>query len=80
MFTLNQYSFDFIERELVIPPIIAAGGAGALVVRHLLRDFELAAVAQVFGDPRRAERVTPDFCFDAGILCPALDHAVHIRA
>lgn len=30
---------------MIVAPVIESGGAGALVVRHLLRDFELAAVA-----------------------------------
>src|SRR5258707_1262766 len=36
-------------------------------VRHLLRDFELAAVAQIFRDPGRAERVAADLRLDAGV-------------
>ncbi len=69
---LNQNPFHFIEGEQVVAPVIKAGRAGALMVRHLLGDFELAAVAQIFGDPGRAEGVTTDLGFDAGILCPTL--------
>ena len=48
----NQYPLDFIERDLVIAAVVEACGPGALVVGHLLRDFELAAVAQVIRDVR----------------------------
>ena len=43
-FPSNQNPLDFIERELIVAPVIEAGGAGALVVCHLLRDFELPAI------------------------------------
>jgi len=39
----------------LIPLVVEAGRAGAFVVRHLLRDLELAAVPQVFCDTGRAE-------------------------
>jgi restriction endonuclease Mrr len=48
------------------------------MVRHLLRDFELPSVPQVFGDAGCAESVTADFGLDAGILGAATDHAVHV--
>jgi hypothetical protein len=38
----------------LIPLVVEAGRAGAFVVRHLLRDLELAAVPQVFCDAGRA--------------------------
>jgi hypothetical protein len=62
----NQYSLDFIESELIVAPVVEAGGAGALMVRHLLRDFELAAVPQILRDAGRAEGVATDLCPDAG--------------
>jgi hypothetical protein len=30
----NQNALDFIERNLIIPPVVEAGRAGAFVVRH----------------------------------------------
>ena len=41
---LNQEPFDFIERELVVTPVVEACGAGALVVRRLLGDFKLPTI------------------------------------
>ena len=41
--SLNQYPLDLIERNLIVAPVVEAGGPGAFVVRHLLRHFELAA-------------------------------------
>ena len=40
----NQYSLDFIEADLIVASVIEAGGAGALVVRHLLRHLDLSGV------------------------------------
>ena len=45
-----------------------ASRAGRLVIGHLLRDLELAAVAQVFRDTRRPERVAADPGTDPGFL------------
>ena len=42
--------FHLVEGDLVQAAVVEAGGARAFVVGHLLGDFELAAVAQVFGD------------------------------
>ena len=33
-------------RNLIIPPVIKTGAAGRLMVRHLLRDFELACASE----------------------------------
>jgi hypothetical protein len=41
----NQNSLYFVKADLVIAAIVDARGAGALVVRHLLCHFKLAAVA-----------------------------------
>ncbi len=74
----DQNPFDFIETDLVVAPVVEAGGAGALVVRHLLRHFELAAVAQIFRDAGRAEAVAADLRLDAGVRGAAADHAVDV--
>ena len=44
---LNQNPLHFIERDLVVAAVIGARGPGALMVRHLLRHFGLAAVPQI---------------------------------
>ena len=56
----NQYPLDLIERDLIVAPVVEAGGSRALVIGHLLRDLELAAVAQVLGDAGGAEGVAAD--------------------
>ncbi|MBI4192257.1 MAG: hypothetical protein HY525_17175 [Betaproteobacteria bacterium] len=56
--SLNQNPLNLIKGELIVAPVIEAGGAGALVVCHLLRDFKLAAVAQVCPSPRREVTLT----------------------
>ena len=64
---LNRNPRHFTERHLVVAAIVKAGGAGALVVGHLLRDFELAAVPQTLRHAGRAEGVATDLCLDAGV-------------
>ena len=49
------------------------------MVRHLLGDFELAAVAQVFGDTCRAESMTADFGVDAGVIGAAAGITEYLR-
>jgi hypothetical protein len=41
---------DVIESHVVVAPIVKTRRSGALVVRHLLRDLELAAVSRVLCD------------------------------
>jgi hypothetical protein len=65
---LDQDALDLIEGELIVAAVVEPRRAGALMVGHLLRDFQLAAVAQVLGDAGRAERVTADLRRDAGDL------------
>ena len=48
------------------------------MVGHLLRDFQLATVAQILGDAGGAEGVATDFCLDPGLLGPPSDHAPDI--
>lgn len=50
---------------------------GALMIGHLRRDPQLAAVAQAFGDAGRPERVALDFRADASQHGTAADHSVH---
>jgi hypothetical protein len=40
----NQNPLHFIERELIVAAVVKAGRSGALMVRHLLRDFKLPAI------------------------------------
>ena len=54
---LNCDPLDFIERDLILPPVVELGRPRRLVVGEVLRQFELAAVLQVRGDAGRAEGV-----------------------
>jgi hypothetical protein len=49
------------------------------MVGHLLRHFELAAVPEIFRDPRGPEAVAADLCMYLGIFGAAADHAVNVR-
>ena len=53
-------ALDLLEADLIVAAVIEAGGAGALVVGHLLGDLELAAVLEVFGDAGGAKGVVAD--------------------
>jgi hypothetical protein len=63
---LNQYPLYLIQRHLIVAPVIQPRGARRFMIRHALRDLELATVAQVLGDPGRTERVIANLCADAG--------------
>jgi hypothetical protein len=71
-------SFNFIQRDLILPSIIQFGRARRLVIGDLLRDFERAAVLEVRGDAGGAERVVADLRFDAGSGCSPLNDAVGV--
>jgi hypothetical protein len=46
-------SRNLIEGYLIVAPVIEAGRAGGSMIRQLLRDFELPAVFEIFGNPGR---------------------------
>ena len=75
----NPNPLDLIERDLIIAAVIEAGCSGGFMIRHLLRHFKHAAVAQVFRDTRRAEAMAADLgkYLHAGRAAP--DHSVGIR-
>jgi ArsR family transcriptional regulator, arsenate/arsenite/antimonite-responsive transcriptional repressor len=58
---------DFIESELIVAPIMEAGGAETLMFCHLLRQIRSSRRST---DLRLAKRVTADFGFDAGGVGP----------
>ena len=41
---LKSQSLHLVEGNLIVAPVVEAGRSGALVLRHLLRDFELATI------------------------------------
>jgi hypothetical protein len=61
---------DFIEGGLVAAPVIEAGRARALVIGHLLRDFEPATILEVGRDAGGAEGVAGDLGLDPGCKRP----------
>src|SRR5271167_545228 len=75
----NQNPLDLIEADLVVASVVEAGGAGAFVVGHLLRDFQLAAVPKVLGNAGSAEGMAADRGRDAGGERAAADHAPHVH-
>jgi len=46
----NRDPLHFIERNLVLPPVVELGRPRALVVSDVLRGFKLAVILRVFGD------------------------------
>lgn len=52
---LNDNPLHLIKRDLISAPVIEARCASGFVISHLLCDFELAAVAQIFRDAGRPE-------------------------
>jgi len=77
-FFLDRDPLDFIERNLVLSPIIKLGCPWRFVVRDLLRNFQLTAVLQIRRDTGRAEGVITNPRFDAGRFCPSADNAVGV--
>ena len=65
---------DFVERDLLAQAIVELRGAGGLVPRDPGGDLEVAAVAQVFGDPGPAEAVGADLGGQSHLSSAALDH------
>lgn len=74
----DDNSLDFVERNAILPSIVEPRRPRALVIRHLLRDFELAAIPQVFRDPGRPKRVAPDLRPDLGSGRAPADHPVDV--
>lgn len=70
---LQHDLLNFIERDLVIAPVVELRGASALVRGHLLRVLEQSAVGEIDGDPGCPERVAAEFGFDAGVAGAPVD-------
>src|SRR5215469_6911571 len=77
---LDFYSFDFIQRDLILGAIIELGGAGRLMRGDLLGMFERAAILQVCGNPGRAKSMATGGIGQGSSLGPPLDHIKHIAA
>ena len=48
------------------------------MIGHLLRDFQLSAVPQIFGNAGSAEGVAADLFLDAGLIGSSADHSPDI--
>ncbi len=59
----------FAEADVVIAPIVEAGGFGVGMSGHALRDFDAAAVGEVIGDPGSAEGMAADGGFESNHRC-----------
>jgi hypothetical protein len=62
---LNRNPLHFVERNLILSPIVELRRSRRLVVGDVLRGFKLALVLQVRGDAGRPESLVPDPHFDA---------------
>ena len=75
---LDRDSLNFIERNLVVSPVIKLGGPRRFVVSDLLRDFEFAAVLQIRRNAGRTEGMIANPLFDTGRFRAAADDAVGV--
>ncbi len=75
----NHNPLDLIERDLIGAPIIEARRAGTFMVGHLLGDFQLAPVAEIFRNPRRAEGMIADLGPNTDRRGATANHAVGVR-
>ena len=74
----NPDPLNLVERDDVVAPVVKAGGAARLVVRHALRNLDIAADEQVLGDARRPEGVVRDRRAKADCEGPAQQHALSV--
>ncbi len=76
--SLNCDPLHFIERNLILAPVVELRRSRRLVVGEVLHHFKLAAVLQVRGDAGRAEGMVPDPGLEACGGRAALDHAIGV--
>lgn len=76
---LNDNSFNFAKRDLIVSSIVKPGGTWTFVVGHLLGHFKPTTVAQVFRDASRPEGVAADLRSHVSGLGPPSDHPVDVR-
>jgi hypothetical protein len=56
----NHTPLHLIQQHLIGAPIIEARRAGTFMVRHLLGNFQLPAVGEIFRNAGRTERMVAD--------------------
>jgi hypothetical protein len=74
----NRNLLDLIKGDFILAAVIEFGRPGRGMVGDLLRLFQRAFVLHIGGDPGGAEDMVADLGLNAGVLGPALDHAVSI--
>src|ERR1700684_2848597 len=76
--TLENYSLNLIECDLIVAAVVELLRPRALVRGHLLSVFQQAAVEKIDGDPRRPKRVAAELGGDAGRERAPHDHSPRV--
>ena len=63
----NPDPLDFAHADVIVAPVVKAGGFRVRVTGHALRDLDAPAVRQVIRNPGRAESVAAYRGFDSRI-------------
>jgi hypothetical protein len=61
----NPDPLDLTNADMIVAPIIEAGGFRVRVSGHALRDLDPPAVGEVVRNPRRAESMAAYRCFNS---------------
>src|SRR5215472_4556445 len=77
---LQFYSFDFIQRDLILGAIVLLGGTGRLMRGDLLGVLQGATILQIRGNSGRAKSMTAGGVGQCSSLGPPLDHVEHVAA
>jgi hypothetical protein len=75
---LDRDPLNFVERNLVLSPVIELGRPRRFVVSDLLSHFQFSAVLQIRRNAGRAEGMIADPRFNAGGLGAPADDAVSV--
>ena len=75
---LNSDPLDLIKGDLVAPAVVKPSGAGRLVRRHLLSNFEPSAVFEISSDTGSSEGMAADLGLDPGLGSSPANHSPHI--
>lgn len=76
---LDEYPLHFIDRHIVVAPVIERRGPRRLMRRHLLRDFPPTAILKVLSNACRPKRMIPHTRLNTRRECPPADHPIDIR-
>ncbi len=74
----NPDPLDLAEADVIVAPIVEAGGFGIGVAGHALGNLDPATVGQVIGDPGRAEGMASDGGLDLCVAGSSADHVPDI--